>query len=179
MSTNFEKVKEFMTLMEQTVLTEPIVVEEKVCDLRINLIEEEVEETISAIKLFNTARDLLARISDKELIVFYVELLKYGKVNLVKETTFEDFLLDKNKCLELVIKELQREIADGLTDVLVVTYGAGAAFGFDLDACFEEVHRSNMSKLGEDNKPIKRESDGKILKGPNYFPPDLTKVIFK
>ena len=175
---NFNKVKEFMSLMEQTVLEQTALVDEKVCDLRINLIEEEVEETISAIKLFDTARDLLEFKSDKELIVFYVELLKYGKVNLVKETTFEDFLLDRNKCLELVIKELQREIADGLTDVLVVTYGAGAAFGFNLDNCFNEVHRSNMSKLGEDNKPIKRESDGKILKGPNYFPPDLEKVIF-
>ena len=69
------------------------------------------------------------------------------------------------------------EIADALTDILVVTYGAGHAFGIDLDKCFEEVHRSNMSKLGEDGKPIYRD-DGKVLKGPNYFKPDLEKVIF-
>jgi len=65
------------------------------------------------------------------------------------------------------------EIADALTDILYVVYGAGHAFGIDLDSCYEEVHRSNMSKLGEDGKPIYR-ADGKILKGPDYSPPDLT-----
>ena len=64
------------------------------------------------------------------------------------------------------------EIADALTDILYVVYGAGHAFGIDLDACFKEVHDSNMSKLGEDGKPIYRE-DGKVLKGPNYRSPDL------
>lgn len=68
------------------------------------------------------------------------------------------------------------EVADALTDILYVTYGAGHAFGIDLDACFDEVQRSNMSKLGEDGKPIYRE-DGKILKGPNYSEPDLTKFV--
>lgn len=68
------------------------------------------------------------------------------------------------------------EVADALTDILYVTYGAGHAFGIDLDACFDEVQRSNMSKLGADNKPIYRE-DGKVLKGPNYFEPDLTKYV--
>jgi len=68
------------------------------------------------------------------------------------------------------------EVADALTDILVVTYGAGVAFGIDLDKCFEEVHRSNMSKLSKDGKPIYNE-DGKILKGPNYSPPDLKKII--
>lgn len=68
------------------------------------------------------------------------------------------------------------EIADALTDILYVTYGAGHAFGIDLDACFDEVQRSNMSKLGADGKPIYRE-DGKILKGPNYSEPDLTKFV--
>jgi predicted HAD superfamily Cof-like phosphohydrolase len=68
------------------------------------------------------------------------------------------------------------EVADALTDILYVTYGAGHAFGIDLDTCFDEVQRSNMSKLGEDGKPIYRE-DGKILKGPNYFAPDLTKYV--
>jgi predicted HAD superfamily Cof-like phosphohydrolase len=68
------------------------------------------------------------------------------------------------------------EIADALTDILYVTYGMGAALGIDLDKCFEEVQRSNMSKLGEDGKPMYRE-DGKVLKGPNYSPPDLTSVL--
>jgi predicted HAD superfamily Cof-like phosphohydrolase len=68
------------------------------------------------------------------------------------------------------------EVADALTDILYVTYGAGHAFGIDLDACFDEVQRSNMSKLGADGKPIYRE-DGKILKGPNYFAPDLTPFV--
>jgi len=68
------------------------------------------------------------------------------------------------------------EIADALTDILYVVYGAGHAFGIDLDKCYAEVHRSNMSKLGEDGKPIYR-ADGKILKGQNYSKPDLTKII--
>lgn len=68
------------------------------------------------------------------------------------------------------------EVADALTDILYVVYGAGHAFGIDLDACFDEVQRSNMSKLGTDGKPIYRE-DGKVLKGPNYFAPDLTKFV--
>jgi len=67
-------------------------------------------------------------------------------------------------------------IADALTDILYVTYGAGAAYGIDLDKCFEEVHNSNMSKLDEDGKPIYRE-DGKVMKGPNYWEPDLLKVL--
>ena len=68
------------------------------------------------------------------------------------------------------------EVADALTDILYVVYGAGHAFGIDLDACFDEVQRSNMSKLGADGKPIYRE-DGKVMKGPNYFAPDLTKYV--
>lgn len=68
------------------------------------------------------------------------------------------------------------EVADALTDILYVTYGAGHAFGIDLDACFDEVQRSNMSKLGADGKPIYRD-DGKVMKGPNYFEPDLTKFV--
>ena len=68
-------------------------------------------------------------------------------------------------------------VADALTDILYVTYGAGHSFGIDLDKCFEEVQSSNMSKLGEDGKPIYRE-DGKVLKGPTYFPPNLKKVIY-
>ena len=68
------------------------------------------------------------------------------------------------------------EVADALTDILYVTYGAGHAFGIDLDKCFDEVQNSNMSKLGEDGKPIYNEF-GKVMKGPNYFKPDLLKFI--
>jgi len=67
-------------------------------------------------------------------------------------------------------------VADALTDILYVTYGAGAAFGIDLDKCFKEVHSSNMSKLDRDGRPIYRE-DGKILKGPDYFEPNLEKIV--
>ena len=66
------------------------------------------------------------------------------------------------------------EVADALTDILYVTYGAGHAFGIDLDKCFDEVQNSNMSKLGENGEPIFNES-GKVMKGPNYFKPDLSK----
>ena len=68
------------------------------------------------------------------------------------------------------------EVADALTDILYVTYGAGHAFGIDLDKCFDEVQNSNMSKLDEDGKPIYNEH-GKVMKGPNYFKPDLSKFI--
>lgn len=68
------------------------------------------------------------------------------------------------------------EVVDALTDILYVVYGAGHTIGVDLDATFEEVHNSNMSKLDENGNPIYRE-DGKIMKGPNYFRPDLTKFI--
>ena len=68
------------------------------------------------------------------------------------------------------------EVADALTDILYVTYGAGHAFGIDLDRCFEEVQNSNMSKLGDDGKPIYNEM-GKVMKGPNYFKPNLNKFI--
>ena len=68
------------------------------------------------------------------------------------------------------------EVADALTDILYVTYGAGHSFGVNLDSCFDEVQRSNMSKLGEDGKPIYNEH-GKVMKGPNYFVPNLKKII--
>ena len=67
-----------------------------------------------------------------------------------------------------------KEVADALTDILYVTYGAGHAFGINLDKCFDEVQQSNMSKLGDDGKPIYNDK-GKVMKGPNYFKPDLTK----
>ena len=69
-----------------------------------------------------------------------------------------------------------KEVADSLTDILYVTYGAGHSFGIDLDKCFEEVQNSNMSKLGLDGKPIYNEK-GKVMKGPNYFEPDLKKFV--
>jgi len=69
-----------------------------------------------------------------------------------------------------------KEVADALTDILYVTYGAGHAFGINLDDCFNEVQRSNMSKLGNDGKPIYNEH-GKVMKGPNYFKPDLKKFL--
>lgn len=89
--------------------------------------------------------------------------------------------------IELIAEELnelfdaceQKDIvavADALTDILYVTYGAGHSFGVDLDKCFTEVQRSNMSKLGKDGKPIYRD-DGKVLKGPNYSEPDLKSVL--
>tara|TARA_Y100000817_G_scaffold291677_1_gene263376 strand:- start:280 stop:651 length:372 start_codon:yes stop_codon:yes gene_type:complete len=69
-----------------------------------------------------------------------------------------------------------KEVADALTDILYVTYGAGHAFGIDLDKCFKEVQNSNMSKLGQDGKPIYNEK-GKVMKGPNYFKPNLSKFV--
>ena len=79
--------------------------------------------------------------------------------------------------LEEAIKEKNLiEVADALTDILYVTYGAGTAFGIDLDKCFDEVHNSNMSKLGKDGKPIYN-NDGKVMKGPSYYKPDLRKLL--
>lgn len=89
--------------------------------------------------------------------------------------------------LDLISEELEElknamsskdllEVADALTDILYVTYGAGHAFGINLDKCFDEVQNSNMSKLGSDGKPIYNES-GKVMKGPDYFKPDLSKFI--
>ena len=90
------------------------------------------------------------------------------RYNLIKEELdeFEQALKDKN----LV------EVADSLTDILYVTYGAGVAFGIDLDKCFDEVQKSNMSKLGHDGKPIYNDQ-GKVMKGPKYFKPNLNKFI--
>ena len=90
------------------------------------------------------------------------------RLDLINEEVGE--LCDAVECNDMI------EIADALTDILYVTYGMGAALGIDLDKCFGEVQRSNMSKLGEDGKPMYRE-DGKVLKGPNYSPPDLTSLM--
>tara|TARA_A100001388_G_C28631834_1_gene432616 strand:+ start:158 stop:529 length:372 start_codon:yes stop_codon:yes gene_type:complete len=121
--TNFEKVGNFMKTFGQEVKEKPSLSSEKINKLRIELIEEELEELKSAI---NT-NDLL-------------------------------------------------EVADALTDILYVTYGAGHAFGINLDKCFEEVQNSNMSKLDENGKPIFN-NNGKVMKGPKYFKPDLNKFI--
>ncbi len=121
--TNFEKVGSFMKTFGQEVKSRPSLSTDKINNLRLSLIKEELEELNDAMK----------------------------KKNLL-------------------------EIADALTDILYVTYGAGHAFGINLDRCFDEVQRSNMSKLGADNKPFYNEN-GKVMKGPSYFKPDLSKFI--
>ena len=123
MYSNFEMVGDFMEKFGQEVKTKPEFPDNETIALRLELIQEELEELREAI----------------------------GNADMV-------------------------EVADALTDILYVTYGAGHAFGIDLDKCFEEVQASNMSKLGKDNKPLYRE-DGKVMKGPNYFQPDLTSVL--
>ena len=86
-------------------------------------------------------------------------------------------ILEEYEELETAVEEQHLVgIADALTDILYVTYGAGHAFGINLDDCFEEVHESNMSKLGPDGKPIYRD-DGKVMKGPDYVEPDLRSII--
>ena len=88
-----------------------------------------------------------------------------------------DLIDEELKELKVAIRNKDiKEIADALTDILYVTYGAGHAFGINLDKCFNEVQDSNMSKLGEDGKPIYNEA-GKVMKGPNYFKPDLSKYL--
>ena len=87
--------------------------------------------------------------------------------------------LIREECEELTVATNAMdmvEIADALTDILYVVYGAGHAFGINLDACFDHVHASNMSKLGDDGKPIYRD-DGKVLKGPNYWAPNMSKFV--
>ena len=99
--------------------------------------------------------------------------LSSEKINNLRIGLIEEEL----KELKEAIKENDiKEVADALTDILYVTYGAGHAFGINLDKCFEEVQNSNMSKLGKDGKPIYNEHC-KVMKGPNYFKPDLTKFI--
>ena len=90
------------------------------------------------------------------------------RYDLIKEELEELRVAMKNKDL--------LEVADALTDILYVTYGAGHAFGIDLDKCFDEVQNSNMSKLGENGKPIYNEA-GKVMKGPKYFKPNLNKFL--
>ena len=99
---------------------------------------------------------------------FSTEKINKLRIDLIKEE-LEEFTEAMNN------KDLL-EVADALTDILYVTYGAGHAFGIDLDKCFDEVQNSNMSKLDENSKPIYNEN-GKVMKGPNYFKPDLSKYV--
>ncbi len=99
---------------------------------------------------------------------FSTDKINKLRIDLIKEDLDELSEALKNKDL--------LEVADALTDILYVTYGAGHAFGIDLDKCFEEVQNSNMSKLDENGKPIYNES-GKVMKRPNYFKPDLSKFV--
>ena len=99
---------------------------------------------------------------------FSTEKINKLRIDLIKEELEELTEAMNNKDL--------LEVADALTDILYVTYGAGHAFGIDLDKCFDEVQNSNMSKLDENGRPIYNDS-GKVMKGPNYFKPDLSKFI--
>ena len=104
----------------------------------------------------------------KDKPAFSTDKINKLRIDLIKEELEElTEAMNNNDLLE---------VADALTDILYVTYGAGHAFGIDLDKCFEEVQNSNMSKLDENGKPIYNES-GKVMKGPNYFKPDLTKFV--
>ena len=99
---------------------------------------------------------------------FSTDKINKLRIDLIKEEL--DELQEAMKNNDLL------EVADALTDILYVTYGAGHAFGIDLDKCFDEVQNSNMSKLGENGNPIYNES-GKVMKGPKYFKPDLSKFV--
>ena len=104
----------------------------------------------------------------KEKAEFPNEKITFLRYELIKEELAElKEAMDNNDI---------KEVADALTDILYVTYGAGHAFGINLDKCFEEVQKSNMSKLGSDGKPIYNDK-GKVMKGQNYFKPNLTKFI--
>ena len=99
---------------------------------------------------------------------FSTDKINKLRIDLIKEELDElKEAMDNNDLLE---------VADALTDILYVTYGAGHAFGINLDKCFDEVQNSNMSKLSENGEPIYNES-GKVMKGPNYFKPNLTKFV--
>ncbi len=104
----------------------------------------------------------------KDKPAFSTDKINKLRIDLIKEELAE--LTEAMKNNDLL------EVADALTDILYVTYGAGHAFGIDLDKCFEEVQNSNMSKLDENGKPIYNDS-GKVMKGPNYFKPDLSKFV--
>ena len=106
----------------------------------------------------------------KQSSSFSTDKINKLRVSLIKE--------ELDELIEAMNKKDLVEVADALTDILYVTYGAGHAFGINLDDCFEEVQNSNMSKLGKDGRPIYNDK-GKVMKGPNYFKPDLNKFIKK
>ena len=110
----------------------------------------------------NFGQDVLTKpkFPDKKVVKLRLDLIK-EELNELEEAIKNNDLL---------------EVADALTDILYVTYGAGHAFGVNLDKCFDEVQKSNMSKLGEDGKPIYNES-GKVMKGPNYLEPNLKQFV--
>ena len=119
---------------------------------------------------FNKVKTFMKTFSQevKEKPSFSTDKINSLRYELIKEELEELKVAMENKDL--------LEAADALTDILYVTYGAGHAFGIDLDKCFEEVQNSNMSKLGEEGKPIYNES-GKVMKGPKYFKPNLSKFV--
>ena len=106
----------------------------------------------------------------KQSSSFSTDKINKLRVNLIKE--------ELDELIEAMNKKDLVEVADALTDILYVTYGAGHAFGINLDDCFEEVQSSNMSKLAKDGRPIYNDK-GKVMKGPNYFKPDLNRFIKK
>ena len=101
--------------------------------------------------------------------------LSNEKINALRLSLIKEELEELSKAIQ---ENDILEVADALTDILYVTYGAGHAFGINLDKCFEEVQKSNMSKLGKDGKPIYNEQ-GKVMKGPDYFKPNLSKLLLK
>ena len=104
----------------------------------------------------------------KEKAEFPTDRITSLRYELIKE--------ELEELKDAINKKDIKEVADALTDILYVTYGAGHAFGINLDKCFKEVQNSNMSKLGNDGKPIYNDN-GKVMKGPNYFKPDLNKFV--
>ena len=104
----------------------------------------------------------------KDSASFSTEKINALRLSLIKE--------ELDELIEAINKKDLVEVADALTDILYVTYGAGHAFGINLDKCFEEVQNSNMSKLDDNGKPIYNDN-GKVMKGPNYFKPNLKKYI--
>lgn len=200
--TNFESVAIFMRAMEQTVKSVPTVPTLQEVRLRNNLITEEALEFSSASGLLHNlmlaqsdydkllseqdlnekaAADLLKDPKNElgqRISTLYTDLVNYALVPVVRQIPYDVYLSQFTETNNLIKKELLIELGDALADLLVVVYGAGHTYGLDLNAAFAEVHRSNMSKLGEDGKPIKRPSDGKVLKGSRYSPPDLKKVFF-
>ena len=110
------------------------------------------------------------------MTTFGQDVIRQPKLTGVSELRYDLIREELSELREALDNKDIVGVADALTDILYVTYGAGHAFGINLDKCFAEVQRSNMSKLGEDGRPIYRD-DGKVLKGPKYSPPDLESII--